>query len=431
MRRLHFGWLAWAATAVCWLPVLNSTAAPPPGYQLVWADEFDGARVNTEHWSYRTGKAHFSVCAPEHSTLENGCLKVRAAREAGHFTGGGLITKRQFFEGYYETRVKLDGGRGWHDAFWTTWLSSMEAAKTLPPEIKQQPRIEIDCLEHYPTFDAHKFSYGIIEWQPVKGNINRDFHEVPADLGADFHVYAFELTTNFCNFYFDDRLLHTTDLRGIGQIPFHLWLTGIATGSNAVPRNGGTQFDYLRCYQADAATTERRWREVLPQLDQSTGPTQSRGRDLWVEAEDFTQPAGWRVEREGAVVFLRGQDKPEKSHGPQMLTARTSIRIEQAGTYRLWVRGRDYAQNQPGRRKFAVTVNGVRARVEFGTHGQEGFGWQEGGTFTLGVGTANLELIDTSQYCARCDKLLLTTDLNFKPEKTGARGNATHQAQNR
>ena len=398
-------------------------AAPPAGFQLVWGDEFDGAQVNEQEWTHRVGKAHFSVCAAEAVSLENGCMKIRAARSGAHYTGGGLITKRKFLEGYFEARIKLDGGRGWHDAFWTTWLGSMADRA---PELKTKPRIEIDALEHYPIFDAHKFSYGIIEWYPTLGNLNRDTFETPADLGADFHLYGFEVTSNYCNFFLDDQLIHSTDLRGIEQTDFHLWLTAIATASNAVPKNGGTLFDYVRCYKADAATYARRQQEFLVKLDEALGPSKSRGVDLWIVAADFPQLGGWKTARENGGLVLRGHEKVDKSRPPEQLVARTRIAVATAGTYRLWVRGRDFAGEQPGKRNFAVAVNGVRSPNLFGTHHQDGFAWQDGGTFTLPAGEVTLELVDTSQYYARCHKLLLTTDLDFHPEKIDPRSNVKH-----
>ena len=413
--------------SLVWLGLLAGTcwvqAAAPAGFQLVWADEFDGAKVNEQEWTYRVGKAHFSLCEAEAVSLENGCMKIRAARGPNHFSGGGLITKRKFLEGYFEARIKLDGGRGWHDAFWTTWLGSMADRA---PELKTKPRIEIDALEHYPTFDAHKFSCGIIEWYPVKGGLSRATHTTPADLGADFHLYGFEVTSNYCNFFFDDQLIQTTDLRGVEQADFHLWLTAIATASNAVPKNGGTLFDYLRCYKPDAATYARRQQEFAQKAEQSSGPSKSRGVDLWVEVADFPQLGGWQVGRDQGALALRGHDKKDKARPPEQLVARARIAVATAGTYRLWVRGRDYASEQPGKRSFAVAVNGVRAQNLFGTHHQDGFAWQDGGTFTLPADAVALELVDTSQYYARCHKLLLTTDLDFHPDKTGPRSNVKH-----
>ncbi len=398
-------------------------AAAPAGFQLVWSDEFEGAAFNAQEWTPRVGKAHYSQCRAEHVSLTNGCMQVLAAREGNHYTGGGLITKRTFLEGYFEARIKLDGGRGWHDAFWTTWLGSMTDRA---PELKTKPRIEIDALEHYPTFDAHKFSYGIIEWYPVKGGLSRATHTTPANLDADFHLYGFEVTSNYCNFFFDDQRIQTTDLRGVEQTDFHLWLTAIATASNAVPKNGGSLFDYLRCYKADAATYARRQQDFIAKLDEALGPSKSRGVDVWIEVADFGKLGGWQVMRDQRARVLRGHDKADKARPPEQLVARTRVAVATAGTYRLWVRGRDFASEQPGKRNFAVAVNGQRAQKLFGTHHQDGFAWQDGGTFTLPAGEAALELVDTSQYYARCHKLLLTTDLDFRPEKTGPHGNVKH-----
>lgn len=96
-----------------------------PGYTLAWADEFDATSLDSDRWKYRIGVSHESYQRPENVALEDGNLVIYLKREdygGKSLTGGGIITNTQHGYGYYEVRAKLDGGRGWHEAFWLSLI---------------------------------------------------------------------------------------------------------------------------------------------------------------------------------------------------------------------------------------------------------------------------------------------------------------------
>ncbi|MBN8218042.1 MAG: hypothetical protein J0L75_15475 [Spirochaetes bacterium] len=146
---------------------------------------------------------------------------------------------------------------------------------------------------------------------------------------------------------------------------------------------------------------------------------------LWIEAENFSLPGGFTKEGDGKATYLQGgiggQPKEEET------AALTLIQVPQAGKYRLWVRSRDSAANQPATRRFAVEVNGARGTIEFGTHRQDGWAWQEGGDFELKAGEATLRILDTTDFFGRCDKILLSSDPGFKPSGSGGGENVVHK----
>ena len=106
-------------------------------------------------------------------------------------------------------------------------------------------------------------------------------------------------------------------------------------------------------------------------------------------------------------------------------TATTTIKIPRDGNWRLWVRSKDFAATSGGR-SFNVAVNGKASAKKFGAHGNEGFAWQDGGVFSLPAGNTKLELIDSSQYFPRCDRILLTRDLRYTPNGPGGKKNIEH-----
>jgi beta-glucanase (GH16 family) len=402
---------------------------PPPGYKIVWADEFDGAKVNEADWVYRTTQREkVSICLPRNVSLEDGKLKIALKKEDYKgipFTCGGLITKQRYHYGYYEVSAKMDGGRGWHEAFWTTHTDDFN----LSPSESVEPRIEIDVFEHYANHDAHEYSFGTIEWYPIKGGISRDLQKTEPDLAKTFNTFGFEITPDYLAYYFNGQMTRAVDLRDLPQNKFHLWLTCIATQLDATP-SGAAWFDYLRCYSVDFNSPQYKQRRdaLIAKLDKEQGgyTVGSKGHDIWAEAEDFSRPGGWKIERDSLATVLRGHTGVQPTRAWNDLVARSMFSVLNAGQYRLWVRSRDFATNQPGKRSFRVAVEGKLAPSTFGTHGQEGYAWEDGGVFTLPEGLITVELIDSAQYHARVDRLLLTSDLNYKPTSLGARKNAEH-----
>ncbi|MBL8993574.1 MAG: hypothetical protein JNM63_09555, partial [Spirochaetia bacterium] len=146
---------------------------------------------------------------------------------------------------------------------------------------------------------------------------------------------------------------------------------------------------------------------------------------LWIEAENFAMKSDWAVENDMETKFLVGKmsEQPDQKSSPAL----TMIQVPESGLYTLWVRAKDYPKNQPGSRRFAVEVNGERSKIEFGTHGQEGWGWQNGGTFDIPAGEAVLGLVDTAAFFGRCDKILLASDPKFEPEGSGPKENVAHR----
>ena len=109
-----------AETAVTGVSPFSGGMPPPPGYQLVWSDEFNGTALDTSKWDYRTDSKMWSKQKVENVSVSNGLLKLTLKREeAGkkHYTGAGIVSNQIFRFGYYEARVKAPAGAGWHTSF--------------------------------------------------------------------------------------------------------------------------------------------------------------------------------------------------------------------------------------------------------------------------------------------------------------------------
>ena len=138
---------------------------------------------------------------------------------------------------------------------------------------------------------------------------------------------------------------------------------------------------------------------------------------LWLEAENFDSYGGWLLDTQFAhkmgsgYLLAPGVGKPVRP-------AETAIRVPSAGRRRVWVRCKDWIpEYHPGR--FAVEVDGKRLGKTFGASGQKEWTWEDGGEVELGAGVHKVKLVDLSGYYARCDAIVLASDLSWRPAAEG------------
>ena len=92
--------------------------------------------------------------------------------------------------------------------------------------------------------------------------------------------------------------------------------------------------------------------------------------------------------------------------------------LREGGTYKVWVRSKDFANNQPGDRYFNIGFNDQPMIAQrFGAHGGNGYAWATGGTVELPKGANKVYVYDTSGFYARWDAVLVTKDMNYVPSE--------------
>jgi hypothetical protein len=133
---------------------------------------------------------------------------------------------------------------------------------------------------------------------------------------------------------------------------------------------------------------------------------------VWVEAEQFDHYGGWVndtqfIDQMGSPYLLaNGIGTPAED-------AKTTVSVPAAGAYRLWVRTKDWMpEHHPG--QFQVLLGDRVVEPTFGRSGRPGWRWEDGGVHEL-AGEVEVRLHDLSGYYGRCDAILLTTDLDYRP----------------
>jgi hypothetical protein len=140
---------------------------------------------------------------------------------------------------------------------------------------------------------------------------------------------------------------------------------------------------------------------------------------ILVEAEAFDELGGWLVDQQ----FMDVMGSPyllAHGLGERVNDATTKVKLPSAGTYRVWVRTRDWvapwkAPGAPGR--FQVFIDGKALPTTFGTEGAK-WHWQNGGSVHL-KNEAVLTLHDLTGFEGRCDAILLTREDEFVPPDDG------------
>lgn len=145
----------------------------------------------------------------------------------------------------------------------------------------------------------------------------------------------------------------------------------------------------------------------------------SSAKDVLIEAESFADAGGWSLDTQ----FVREMGSPYMlAHGlgKPVTDASTTIEFPEIGTYKVFVRTKDWvaqwkAEGQPGR--FQILVDGKPLKETFGTTGAE-WNWQPGGSVEITQKSVTLNLHDLTGFDGRCDAICFTKTESLPPNDT-------------
>lgn len=132
------------------------------------------------------------------------------------------------------------------------------------------------------------------------------------------------------------------------------------------------------------------------------------------EAEAFENYGGWTLDSQfqaemgSAYLIAHGCGKP-------VADAATLVNIPSDGSYKIWVRSKDWVPNyHPGR--FVLLIDGKQVGGELGANGR-GWCWDKVGELTLSAGEHKLTLRDLTGFDGRLDAIFFTLSDDVPPEE--------------
>jgi beta-glucanase (GH16 family) len=242
------------------------------GYELVWADEFDGSSVDLNNWEFQIGDGcAIGLCGwgnnelewyrAENARVEDGYLIITAKREVfqgRQYTSVRLRTLRKgdWTYGRFEMRAKLPTGQGLWPAFWMLPTDSVYGGWAASGEIDIMELVGREPNRVYGTLH-----YGAAWPNNVSSGTSYALRE--GTFADDFHVFALEWERGEIRWYVDNVHYQTqTSWRTAGHpFPapfdqrFHILLNVAVGGNWPGPPNQTTVFpqtmvvDYVRVYQ--------------------------------------------------------------------------------------------------------------------------------------------------------------------------------------
>lgn len=143
--------------------------------------------------------------------------------------------------------------------------------------------------------------------------------------------------------------------------------------------------------------------------------TPASGEFAFIEAEGFKNRGGWELDQQ-SMDLMGSPYLLAHGLGIPVADAVTEMRFPAAGTYRVWVRTKDWvapwkAPGAPG--KFQLLIDGKPLKETFGTKGEK-WHWHDGGTVKVSA-KATIALHDLTGFEGRCEAILFCKDTSFVP----------------
>ena len=243
-----------------------SVTAAPPGWKLVWSDEFDGDTLDTSKWDAIEWKTphnnELQAYHPSRVTVEDGNLVLTADDQdygGKTYTSGKAESKWTRQYGRWEIRAKLPGTRGTWPAIWLLpdadkhpWPTQGEI--DIMENRGNQPHMTSSAYHYGPNPAGRQFTYQQ-QRTSILGELE-NYHD-------EFHTYAVEWDAGKLRFFVDDInyfTVHDASVAGFlsaQTAPMEVVLN-VAVGGDFVedaPPNDSSQWpqqmlvDYVRVYQ--------------------------------------------------------------------------------------------------------------------------------------------------------------------------------------
>lgn len=234
---------------------------------LLWSDEFDGASVNLNNWTFETGDNGWgnnelqNYTNGDNAHISNGKLIITAKKlndnkAVGSYTSTRMITwgKKEITYGRIEVRAKLPAGKGMWPAIWMLGANLNT--------VSWPACGEIDIMEYvgYQPNVVH----ATVHTAAGSGSNGDGSSKTLETAEEEFHVYGLIWDRSSLTFYIDtaDNVTHVyaPSVKNASNWPFdnpHFFILNVAVGGNWGGAQGidntifpqTMEVDYVRVYK--------------------------------------------------------------------------------------------------------------------------------------------------------------------------------------
>ena len=187
---------------------IEDGAYVPEGYTLVWHDEFEGNKVDTDLWRFENWPSRFvnnelQRYVPNDARtafVSDGILNIRAMKADGGVISARMNTTGSWKYGYMEARLKLPKGKGTWPAF---WMMPNDQSLGWPAcgEIDIMEEVGVD--PNITSSSIHTKAYNHTK------NTQKTKDRLTPGAEDEFHTYALVWTEDEIKTYIDGELLLT------------------------------------------------------------------------------------------------------------------------------------------------------------------------------------------------------------------------------
>lgn len=236
------------------------------GYKLVWDDEFNGKKLNSNDWNYETGgggwgnnELEYYTSRPQNVFLSCGNLIIEARKEDygnNHYTSARITTqgKKEFTYGRIDIRAKLPVAHGMWPAL---WMLGSDISNVGWPTCGETDIMEL-------VGSNPKQVVGSLHWKKADGSeatYNNAYTLASEDFSQHFHVFSLIWSKDSLQILVDDKPYVNASRKDLtdGVYPFDnpfFLIFNVAVGGNwPGPPDSSTHFpqrmfvDYVRVFQ--------------------------------------------------------------------------------------------------------------------------------------------------------------------------------------
>jgi beta-glucanase (GH16 family) len=202
---LVLGGLLWPAV---------STEAQPTGLRVIptstapsFVENFEGDSIDESVWQIATWTEHGGQTGRERTFVQDGYLHMHFVNSSTQgWLNSSINSRTEYLFGRWEARLKPSSVAGVLNSFFTIDWDDTDDPSSDSDGTKQE--IDIEFLTKSFGGDSGEVHFAVHQAGLPSFNLNPDIH-LDFDPSADFHVWGFEITPDYIQWFVDETVLLT------------------------------------------------------------------------------------------------------------------------------------------------------------------------------------------------------------------------------